>query len=175
MLMGRSGPRGYAAKLARNHSQPVHRTLHAERASVHHVQINHRRPDAPMAEEFLYCANVVPIFEEMRGEAVSPHHVRAEALGGPSQPCSVGHRRGRTDVSLDCEPGQKRRDVGGARLGRMGLFVEDDVTTNPVDIRSLRPAAVMPRPYEVPHPIEELGARACFWQRNDVRRRRQRK
>ena len=29
-----------------------------------------------MAEEFLHRANVVPIFQEMRGEAVA-HHVRA--------------------------------------------------------------------------------------------------
>jgi hypothetical protein len=74
-------------------------------------------------------------------------------------------------VSLDCKPGQKRRDVGGAHLGRMRLFVEDDVTTNPVDICFLSAAAVMPRPYEVPHLIEELdlGARSSFWKRDDAR------
>ena len=32
------------AKLARIHSQPIHRALHAQRASVHDVEINHRRP-----------------------------------------------------------------------------------------------------------------------------------
>jgi hypothetical protein len=52
----------------------------------------------------------------------------------------------------------------------MRLFVEDDVPTNPVDIRFLGSAAVMPRPYEVPHLIEELelGARSSFWKWDDA-------
>ncbi len=71
--------------------------------------------------------------------------------------------RGGTDVSLDCEPGQKRRDFSGAHLGRVRLSVKHDVTVNPVDVRFLRPAAVMPRPYGVPYPIEELRRRSMSW------------
>jgi hypothetical protein len=52
----------------------------------------------------------------------------------------------------------------------MHLLVEDDVTTNPVDIRFLSAAAVMTRPYEVPHLLEELGlgTQSGFWKRNDA-------
>ena len=49
---------------ARIRSQSIHRTLHAQRATIHHVEIHHRRPDVPMPEQFLDRANVVPVFEE---------------------------------------------------------------------------------------------------------------
>jgi len=73
-------------------------------------------------------------------------------------------------VALDREPSQKRRNFGGAHLGRVRLSVEHDVTANPLDIRLLGPAAVMPRPDEVPHPIQklELGARSSVWKRHDL-------
>src|SRR5437016_5192210 len=72
------------ARLARIHSQPIHRALHAQRTSLHHVEINHRRPDIPMTEQLLYCANVVPIFKQTGPERVT-QHVRAETLRDPSQ------------------------------------------------------------------------------------------
>jgi hypothetical protein len=53
----------------------------------------------------------------------------------------------------------------------MPLVVEEDVPTNPVDIRFLSAAAVMARPDEVPHLIEELelGLQPSVWKRDDAR------
>jgi hypothetical protein len=53
----------------------------------------------------------------------------------------------------------------------MPLLVEDDVPTNPVDVRLLSSVAVMPRPDELPHLIEEfeLDWRWRAWKRDDAR------
>jgi hypothetical protein len=51
----------------------------------------------------------------------------------------------------------------------MPLVVEDDVPANPVDIRVLSSGAVMPRPDEVPHPIEEFELGWSVWKRDDPR------
>ena len=78
--------------------------------------------------------------------------------------------RGGTQAALDREPGQKRRHFRGAHLGRVRLSMEHDVAANPVDIRLLGPAAVVPRSDDVPHPIQELelGASATVWRRDDL-------
>jgi hypothetical protein len=65
-LSGSQGDRALRwmrARLARIHSQSIHRTLHAQGATVHHVEIRHGRPDVAMTEQVLHRANVVPIFK----------------------------------------------------------------------------------------------------------------
>lgn len=52
-------------------SQPIERTFDAERPAIHDVQVDHRGPDVLMAQELLHGPNVVPIFQQVRGEAVT--------------------------------------------------------------------------------------------------------
>jgi hypothetical protein len=66
--------------------------------------------------------------------------------------------RGGTDLSLDRELREKRRNVQGTQGRGVLLPVEHDVPTNPVDVRLFRPRAVMPRPNRLPHLIEKLWA-----------------
>jgi hypothetical protein len=37
--------------------------LHGQRATVHDVELRHRRPDVSMPEQLLHSANVVAIFK----------------------------------------------------------------------------------------------------------------
>ena len=48
------------ARLARIHSESIHRALHAQCATVHDVEIRHRRPDVSMPEQFLHRAMSYP-------------------------------------------------------------------------------------------------------------------
>ena len=75
-------PRWIRARLARIRSPSIHRTLHAQRTTVHDVEIRHRRPDVSMPEQFLHPAHVVPRFKQTRRERVA-HRVRAHALRDP--------------------------------------------------------------------------------------------
>src|SRR5262249_25753195 len=51
---------------------------------------------------------------------------------------------GRGDAVTDCERGQEGRDFRVAHLRGMALAVEEDVALDPVDVRLLGPAAVVP-------------------------------
>ena len=63
-------------------------------------------------------------------------------------------RRGGTDLPLDREPREKRRNFRCAEGRWVLLPVEHDVTTNPVDVRLCGPPAVMTRLNGVPHSFE---------------------
>ena len=71
-----------AARPAANHeravSQPIKRASHAQRPTVHHMKVDHRRPNVPMAEELLNRANVVPVFEQVSCEGV-PFRISTDA------------------------------------------------------------------------------------------------
>ena len=47
---GVQGSVGYARGSRVSTSQPIHRTLHAQRPTVHDMKIGHRRPDISMTE-----------------------------------------------------------------------------------------------------------------------------
>lgn len=70
-LVAHAVPRRLRASFARIHSQPVQRTLHAQRTTLQHVEIRHRRPHVSVAEQFLHCTNVIPSFEQVRRETVA--------------------------------------------------------------------------------------------------------
>jgi len=78
---GQSRPRGRhsRSKGLRTPSAPRFITCH----------INHRRPDVPMAKELLHRANVVPVFQQVRCEAVS-HAVATRVLRESSPPNRPG-------------------------------------------------------------------------------------
>ena len=62
---------GYARSPRVSTSQPIHRTLDAQRAAVHHVQVHHRRRDVARPEQFLHRANVIAVFKEMGREGMA--------------------------------------------------------------------------------------------------------
>lgn len=49
----------------------VERAPHAERATIQHVQVRHRRRDVRMAQQLLHRADVIPPLEQVRGERVA--------------------------------------------------------------------------------------------------------
>ena len=53
-------------------SKTIHRTANTRRASVEDMSVNHRRLDVTMTQEFLYRSNIVPSFEQVRGEGMPP-------------------------------------------------------------------------------------------------------
>jgi hypothetical protein len=75
-------------------SKTVHGTVDPFPATVQHVGVNHRRLHISVSEEFLNCANIIAIFQQVRGERM-PKHV---TVGRPSQPDCA---RGLFDGSLE--------------------------------------------------------------------------
>ena len=79
------GPRRYVQALAHNRharfvrSQTIGRTSHSQCTSIEDVRIDHRCADIGMAKELLDCANVVPVFEQMRGKRM-PERMATDAL-----------------------------------------------------------------------------------------------
>ena len=62
---------GYYVEPPNAHRLPITRLGHIS-AHIYSLRIiNHRRPNIPMAEQFLDRPNVVPIFKQMCGEAVA--------------------------------------------------------------------------------------------------------
>ena len=66
------------------------------------------------------------------------------------------------------QPAEKRRDLRCAKLSGMPPAMEHNEAPDPMDIGVLGPPAVVPRPYRVPHPIEQLRARPGVGERNDL-------
>ena len=50
------------------YEETVRGTSHPVRTTVEDVGVDHRRADVPVAEQFLHRADVVPVFEQVRGE-----------------------------------------------------------------------------------------------------------
>ncbi len=50
--------------------QTVQRTQSKIFLILHHVQVNHRRLDASVAEKLLHCSNICSILQSVRGIAV---------------------------------------------------------------------------------------------------------
>ncbi len=71
-LIAHAVPRRLRANLARMHSHPIQRTLQAQGAPAHHVEIRHRHPHVSMPEQFLHGTNVTPGFQQVRRRAVAP-------------------------------------------------------------------------------------------------------
>ena len=92
-----TGPSGVMCK--RSHitatrfvrSQTIGRTSHSQCTSIQDVRVDHRCADIGMAKELLDCANVVPVFEQMRGKRM-PERMATDALRDSS--LSRGHRHG---------------------------------------------------------------------------------
>ena len=63
-------------------SETVHGAVDPFPAPVQHVGIHHRRFHVPMSEEFLNRADVIAIFQQVRGERV-PQRVAVDRLGQP--------------------------------------------------------------------------------------------
>jgi hypothetical protein len=47
-------------------SDPVDRAAHAERTTIEHVRVDHRRADIRVPEQLLHGPNVVSILEQVR-------------------------------------------------------------------------------------------------------------
>jgi hypothetical protein len=71
--------------------------------------------------------------------------------------------RRRADLFVDGEPREKRDKLGRAHRRRVLLLMKEDVPPNPVDVRLLGPATVVPQTYSSSHAIEELRRRPTFW------------
>jgi hypothetical protein len=67
--------------------------------------------------------------------------------------------RRRTDLFVDGEPGEKRDKLGCAHGRRVLFLMKENVSPNPVDVRLLRPAAVVPQAHSGAHAVEELRRR----------------
>ena len=77
-------------------SQAISRTSHSQCTPIEDVRVDHRRADVRMAEELLDRANVVPVFEQMRGKRM-PERMATDALRDTRLPrrhrhCTL-HRR----------------------------------------------------------------------------------
>ena len=48
----------------------VERTLYTDSGPVQHMGVNHRCGHILVAQQFLHCANVISILEQVRGERV---------------------------------------------------------------------------------------------------------
>lgn len=46
-------------------------TAHASATTIQHVSVNHGRPHIFVSEQFLDCANVISVFQQMSGETVT--------------------------------------------------------------------------------------------------------
>ena len=147
-LVAHAVPRRLPASLARIHSQPVQRTLHAQRTTPQHVEIRHRRPHVSVAEQFLHRTNVIPSFAQVRcvpaNRALQPRPsdflessfdgLRGRGLGKKSGRCgdaglraAVECRLGDPEKGLPLRPSTKGRAACGvgclakrAGLGRQG-------------------------------------------------------
>ena len=62
------GRRRQAANRVDAKSEPVDRAAHAERSTIEHVRVDHRRADIRMPEQFLHGSDVVAVLEQVRGE-----------------------------------------------------------------------------------------------------------
>ncbi len=68
--------------------QSVGWASHSRHADVQHVGVNHRRRHVRVAEQLLHRADVLPVFQQVRGERV-PQGVGGGVLGDPGR----SHRR----------------------------------------------------------------------------------
>jgi len=59
-----------AATVAANAASVIRRALHPERTTIHHMRVNHRRTHIGVPKELLDGPNVVPVLEQVCGEAV---------------------------------------------------------------------------------------------------------
>ena len=98
-------------------SQTIGRTSHSQCTSIEDVRVDHRCADIGMAKELLDCANVVPIFEQMRGKRM-PERMATDALRdsrpshrrtGPShyRPVAPSDRLSRREYNCDILPAHR--------------------------------------------------------------------
>ena len=76
-----------AANHIRRTSEPVDGAAHAERTTIEHVRIHHRRTDVRVPEQLLHGSNVVPILEQVCCERV-PQRILTLLMNRP-QPSST--------------------------------------------------------------------------------------
>jgi hypothetical protein len=69
----RTGRRDHPQRLALplNDSTPVYGAFDGTAAPIQHVRVDHRRPHVAVAEQLLHSTYVVPIFDQVRGEAMA--------------------------------------------------------------------------------------------------------
>jgi hypothetical protein len=77
-------------------SETVHWTIDPIPASVQHMCAYHRCPHIPMSEEFLNGADVITIFQQVRGERM-PQRVAVDRLGQPYVSLGIFEARCSTD------------------------------------------------------------------------------
>src|SRR5262245_16668296 len=73
--------------------------------------------------------------------------------------------RRRADLFVDGEPREKRDKLGCAHCRRVLFLMKENVSPNPVDVRLLGPAAVVPQAHSGAHAVEELRRRPAFRKR----------
>jgi hypothetical protein len=71
--------------------QSVGGATNAASASVQHVRVDHRRPNALVAQEFLYGANIIATCQQVRGEGM-PKRVARDSFGQSSLSDSLQDR-----------------------------------------------------------------------------------
>ena len=78
-----------AANHIRRTSEPVDGAAHAERTTIEHVRVHHRRTDVRVPEQLLHGSNVVPILEQVCCEGM-PECVWTRALRDAGLPRRLG-------------------------------------------------------------------------------------
>ena len=70
--------------------QTVQRAAHSATSPVEHMGINHRRRHVLVTEKFLHRANIVTIFQQVRGKRV-PEGMAGDAFGQPGTARGLRH------------------------------------------------------------------------------------
>ncbi len=112
---------GYARSPRVITSQPIHRTLDAQRAAVHHVQVDHGRRHVPMPEQFLHGPDVIAVFKKMRREGMA-QDVRTDTLRDACSARRLRHRllyhglvqvisRRRPESVIPADPSRRKHEL----------------------------------------------------------------
>ena len=70
-LWRKSPPQRTALGFSSHRSQAIERALHATATTINDVGVNHRGRDILVSQQFLDCADIVAILNEMRREAMT--------------------------------------------------------------------------------------------------------
>jgi hypothetical protein len=120
-------------------------------------------------------------------DSIQPRHLDSQHLAVEEE--EGGERlvlRGRRNVAVVGEGGKERGDVLGSQVARMAPPMEEDVAADPVDVRVLRPDAVVAVPDAVADLVEKAfrglvscricrrGRRVCHCRYRQLRQTNQR-
>ena len=92
-----------------------------------------------------------------------PHLLAKDCLIEKEQRAQGLILRGRRDMPVHGQVGQKRFDVHPPHLGRMAFLMKQNKPLCPIDVGMFRPDSVMLCAQDVAHLIEQLLGALCLW------------